>query len=156
MSKLTIEQIKKINNGCSNGFSFDRSYFLFHSEKTLKKNIYLDEKDVDGNEQCINAHLYYFPEYEEYTNCHGVKCNKKTGLFVPTLRLSFCLSSLNSLPVRTIRQLCCFSTAPFFSLLPFANMLITLAMLLPLFNIQPLTLRQLFSLFLAFFNISLP
>ena len=41
MSKLTIEQIKKINNGCSNGFSFDRSYFLFHNEKTLKKNILL-------------------------------------------------------------------------------------------------------------------
>ena len=88
MSKLTIEQIKKINNGCSNGFSFDRSYFLFHNEKTLKKNVFLDEKDINGNDQCINAHLYYFPEYEEYTNSHGVKYNKKTGLFVPTLRLS--------------------------------------------------------------------
>ena len=46
MSKLTVEQIKKINNGCSNGFSFDRSYFLFHNEKTLKKNIYLDENSI--------------------------------------------------------------------------------------------------------------
>lgn len=88
MSKLTVEQIKKINNGCSNDFSFDRNYFLFHNEKTLKKNVFLEEKDIDGNEQCINAHLYYFPEYEEYTNCNGVKCNKKTGLFIPTLRLS--------------------------------------------------------------------
>ena len=88
MSKLTIEQIKKINNGKNNRNSFDRSYFKKKKKKTLKKNVFLDEKDVDGNDQCINAHLYYFPEYEEYTNCHGVKYNKKTGLFVPTLRLS--------------------------------------------------------------------
>lgn len=42
MGKLTREQINTINNNCKNGWELDLRYFLYHSEKTLKKVIELD------------------------------------------------------------------------------------------------------------------
>ncbi len=44
MGKITIEQIVKINNMCSNEWVLDVKYFHFHNEKTLIKRIRLDEK----------------------------------------------------------------------------------------------------------------
>lgn len=42
MGKITREQIQKINNNCKNNWELDIQYFIFHSEKTLKKIIELD------------------------------------------------------------------------------------------------------------------
>lgn len=42
--KLTSTQIKKINEGCQNGFKLDIQWAVLHDEKTLIKNIVLDEK----------------------------------------------------------------------------------------------------------------
>ena len=39
MSRLTREQVQKINNSCKNGWGLDIQYFIFHNEKTLKKII---------------------------------------------------------------------------------------------------------------------
>ncbi len=42
MAKLTREQIETINSKCKNGWGLDIQYFIFHTEKTLKKIIELD------------------------------------------------------------------------------------------------------------------
>lgn len=42
MAKLTREQIETINSKCKNGWKLDIQYFIFHSERTLKKIIELD------------------------------------------------------------------------------------------------------------------
>ena len=44
MSKITREQIQKINNKCKNDWELDIQFFIFHNEKTLKKIIELDEE----------------------------------------------------------------------------------------------------------------
>lgn len=45
MSKLTREQLQKINNSCENGWRLDVQYFLFHNEKRLYKHIELDSEN---------------------------------------------------------------------------------------------------------------
>ena len=45
MGKITREQIQKINSKCNNNWKLDTEYYLFHSEKTLIKHIYLDDKN---------------------------------------------------------------------------------------------------------------
>ena len=44
MANIKREQIQKINQKCSNNWSLDVQYYLFHSEKTLIKHIQLDEE----------------------------------------------------------------------------------------------------------------
>ena len=53
MGTITREQIQKINNKCSNDWSLDTEYYLFHDEKTLKKNLPID------NEHYIQFKLNY-------------------------------------------------------------------------------------------------
>lgn len=45
MAKITVDQITKINNMCSNEWMLDVDFFLFHNEKTLIKRIKLGEDD---------------------------------------------------------------------------------------------------------------
>lgn len=45
MSKITREQLQKINNSCQNGWRLDVQYFLFHNEKRLYKHIELDNEN---------------------------------------------------------------------------------------------------------------
>ena len=44
MAKITREQIQKINNKCSNDWRLDVEYYIFHNEKTLIKQIKLDDE----------------------------------------------------------------------------------------------------------------
>lgn len=44
MARITREQIQKINNKCSNDWRLDIQYYLFHNEKTLIKQIKLDDE----------------------------------------------------------------------------------------------------------------
>ncbi len=44
MAKITLGQITKINNICSNEWVLDVEYAKFHNEKTLIKHIRLDEE----------------------------------------------------------------------------------------------------------------
>ena len=64
--KLTNAQIKKINEGCQNGFRLDVQWAVLHDEKTLIKNIALDEKfhveEVGPGKIC-----------KEHTECDGQK-----------------------------------------------------------------------------------
>ncbi len=44
MGKITQEQIKKINSKCMNDWGLDVQYYIFHNEKTLLKQIKLDDE----------------------------------------------------------------------------------------------------------------
>lgn len=44
MGKITKEAIQKINNKCKNDWKLDIQYYLFHNEKTLVKQIQLDDE----------------------------------------------------------------------------------------------------------------
>ena len=44
MGKITQEQIKTINSKCMNDWRLDVQYYIFHNEKTLIKQIKLDDE----------------------------------------------------------------------------------------------------------------
>lgn len=44
MPNITKQQIQKINEKCQNDWQFDVEYYLFHNQKTLIKQIKLDEE----------------------------------------------------------------------------------------------------------------
>lgn len=71
MAKLTKEQIQKINNNCRNGWGLDLRHFMFHNEKTLFKNIDLDD------EHYINFKLEY--NYNNQITLYFNKFYHKTG-----------------------------------------------------------------------------
>lgn len=71
MGKITKQQIENINSKCSNSWELDLRYFLYHSEKTLKKVIELDSE-----------HYLEFKLDYNYKNQIGLFINKfyhKTG-----------------------------------------------------------------------------
>ena len=43
MAKITVEQVKKLNDKCGQGFCLDLNYFLMHGEKELHKNVKITE-----------------------------------------------------------------------------------------------------------------
>lgn len=65
MAKITREQIEKVNSSCKNGWELDLRYFLYHSEKTLKKIIELDTE-----------HYLEFKLDYNYKNQIGLYINK--------------------------------------------------------------------------------
>lgn len=73
MASITIASIKKINNGCSNGFQFDIQDYRQHGDKNLSKTINLDDNKL------IKATLYFQDEIIEYKN---------TGQRIPVLNVS--------------------------------------------------------------------
>ena len=74
MARITVEQVKKINSKCDNKFCLDVQYFLIHSEKTLYKDI-----DINNNLK-IEVKINYCPEYE-----NSLGYNRETGKLIPTL-----------------------------------------------------------------------
>ena len=45
MGKITREQIQKINNKCMNDWKLDVEYYIYHKEKTLVKQIKIDDEN---------------------------------------------------------------------------------------------------------------
>lgn len=80
MARLTVEQVKAWNTDNKNGFTFGISYFMFHSEKTVEKNIPIDETHV------LTVHLMYREDYRTNTDY----CDR-TVLQIPTAHFSFSL-----------------------------------------------------------------
>ena len=82
MAKLTREQINKWNSQAKNGFQFDSRYFLIWNEKTLIKNIKMENGDI------IEFKIEYDKEYEKYTNEWKVTRNVETGRYIPMLYIT--------------------------------------------------------------------
>ena len=73
MGKITQEQIKKINSKCMNDWGLDVQYYIFHNEKTLIKQIKLD------NEYFLEFALRY--NYKNQISLHISKFYHKQGDF---------------------------------------------------------------------------
>lgn len=71
MARITQEQVKKINDKCSNGWRLDVEYYLYHSEKTLIKQIKI------GYEHYLEFRLNY--NYKNQISLHISKSYHKQG-----------------------------------------------------------------------------
>ena len=84
MSKLTKEQILKINRMCSNNWRFDIQYFMYHSEKTLIKQIDLDEQNYleftlrynSQNQIVLHISKFYKEKGKNYASTSGLGKNR--------------------------------------------------------------------------------
>lgn len=71
MGKITQEQIKTINSKCMNDWRLDVQYYIFHNEKTLIKQIKLDD------EHYLEFRLNY--NYKNQISLHISKFYHKEG-----------------------------------------------------------------------------
>ena len=79
---MNREQVKKINEKAGNNFKFDTQFYMFHKEKQLEKNIWLDDKSY------LRATLYFGTYFVRKENDWGQKFNVPTQKSVITLRIS--------------------------------------------------------------------
>ena len=79
---MNKEQVKKINEKAGNNFKFDIQFYMFHKEKQLEKNIWLDDKSY------LRATLYFSTYFVRKENDWGQKFNVPTQKSVITLRIS--------------------------------------------------------------------
>jgi hypothetical protein len=73
MASITTHSIKKINNGCSNGFRFDIQDYRQLGDKNLSKTITISENKL------IKATLYFRDEIIDH---------RETGQRIPVLNVS--------------------------------------------------------------------
>ena len=71
MARITREQVNKTNEKCMNEWRLDVEYYLFHSEKTLIKQIKLDD------EHYLEFRLNY--NYKNQISLHISKFYHKQG-----------------------------------------------------------------------------
>lgn len=76
MPKITKEQIEKINNKCMNDWKLDVEYYIFHNEKTLLKQIKLND------EYYLEFALRY--NYKNQISLHISKFYHKQGDYFST------------------------------------------------------------------------
>ncbi len=84
MSKITREQIQKINNQCKNNWRFDTEYFIFHNEKSLIKHIDLDKQNYlqfklrynYKNQVSLNISKFYHKEGDYFATSTGLGKSK--------------------------------------------------------------------------------
>ena len=76
MGKITKTQLENINNRCRNDWRFDVQYFMYHSEKTLIKQIKLD------NENYLEFALRY--NYKNQISLHISKFYHEQGAYFAT------------------------------------------------------------------------
>lgn len=95
MGKITREQVKTINEKCKNGWGLDIQYFIFHSQKTLKKIIELDTEhylefrlDYNYNNQItLFINKFYHKTNDSFATSNGLG-KKKILEETPTPRKS--------------------------------------------------------------------
>ena len=87
MAKLTREQVDKWNEGNKNGFQFDITYFLYHSEKTLSKHIEIDDTHV------LQCQIMFRDEMTQVTNSYGCKYPVHTGKVIPVIHFAYSVKS---------------------------------------------------------------
>ena len=81
--KITHDQIVKINKNCDNDWHLDVQYYLYHNEKTLIKQIDLDETHYlefrlyYNNQNQVSLHIskYYHGEGDTFASSHGLGKN---------------------------------------------------------------------------------
>ena len=87
MAKLTREQVNKWNEGNAQGWQFDITYYLYHSEKTLSKHIEIDDTHV------LQCQIMFRSEYKTNKNSYGCTWNTETGRQIPTIHFAYSVKS---------------------------------------------------------------
>ena len=84
MGKITKQEILEINNKCFNNWSLDVEYFIYYNEKTLIKQIQIDEENYlefalryNYNKK-ISLHIseFYHKKNENYASTSGLGKSK--------------------------------------------------------------------------------
>lgn len=83
MAKITHEEITRINKACDNDWHLDVQYYLYHNEKTLIKQIDLDETHYlefrlsynSKNQVTLHISKYYHGEGDTFASSHGIGKN---------------------------------------------------------------------------------
>lgn len=84
MPKITEKQISNINKQCRNNWELDVQYFLFYGEKTLVKQIALDNQNYleftlhfnHKNQVSLHISKFYHKENENYASTSGLGKSK--------------------------------------------------------------------------------
>lgn len=85
MSKMSKEQIKKINDKCRNNWKLDTQYLIFHNEKQLYKIIELDKEHYLQFELCydwqnriiLRISKYFHKQGDYFSTSNGLGKKKK-------------------------------------------------------------------------------
>lgn len=80
MSKISKEQIQKINEKCKNNWKIDIQYLIFHNEKQLYKTLELDQEHYlqfelgyDSNNQIIlRISKYHHKQGDTFSTSNGL------------------------------------------------------------------------------------
>lgn len=80
MSKISKEQIQKINEKCKNNWKIDIQYLIFHNEKQLYKTLELDQEHYlqfelgyDSNNQIIlRIFKYHHKQGDTFSTSNGL------------------------------------------------------------------------------------
>ena len=84
MGKITTQEILKINNKCFNNWSLDVEFFIYYNQKTLIKQIQIDEENYlefalryNYNKK-ISLHIskFYHKKNENYASTSGLGKSK--------------------------------------------------------------------------------
>lgn len=84
MGKITKQEILKINNKCFNNWSLDVEFFIYYNQKTLIKQIQIDEENYlefalryNYNKK-ISLHIskFYHKKNENYASTSGLGKSK--------------------------------------------------------------------------------
>lgn len=79
-NSMTKKQVEELNNRCKNGWKFDVTYFIYHTEKTFIKRIKLQ------NEGYLEFRIYYNSNNQvslhisKFTYLEGQSCSSTQGL----------------------------------------------------------------------------
>lgn len=84
MAIITREQINAVNSKCSNGWQLDVPYYVYHNEKTLIKQIKLDENNYlefalrynYKNQISLHISKFFKETGKEYASTNGMGKNK--------------------------------------------------------------------------------
>lgn len=84
MGKITKQEILKINNKCFNDWSLDVEFFIYYNEKTLIKQIQIDEENYleftlrYNRNKKISLHIskFYHKKNENYASTSGLGKSK--------------------------------------------------------------------------------
>lgn len=80
MAKISKEQIASINRQCANGWKLDVQYYLFYGEKTLIKQVNLDDENYlefalrynYKNQVSLYISKFYHKENENFATTSGL------------------------------------------------------------------------------------
>ena len=80
MSAITKKEINAINNKCNNGWMLDVQYYMFHNERTLIKQIPIDDEHYLEFRLCYSNKKQILVHISKFHKKLNEQCAVTTGL----------------------------------------------------------------------------